>query len=103
MLLELVTKRKTAADLKLAEALKRAQEPDFAKLPRSSIEEAFIRDVVSAGRLRDWYVANKFAPGDIPILLSNVRARKDAREERLEAALELRDDAEFPVRDDGRS
>lgn len=87
VLLELAEDRKTAADLKLAEALKKAAEPDFAKLPRSSIEEAFIRDVVSDGRLRDWYVANNFNPQEIPILLSNVRARKEAREERLEAEL----------------
>lgn len=95
VLLELVTKRKTAADLKLAEALARAQEPDFAKLPRSSIEEAFIRDVVNAGRLRDWYAKNGFAPGDIPILLSNARARKEAREERLEAELERANRPDF--------
>lgn len=87
VLLELAEDRKTAADLKLAEALKKAAEPGFAKLPRSSIEEAFIRDVVSGGRLQDWYKANNFNPQEIPILLSNVRARKDARAERLEAEL----------------
>ena len=98
-LLELVTKRKTDHDLRLAEALERAKEPDFAKLPRSSIEEAFIRDVVSAGRLREWYLANNFNPAEVPILLSNARARKEAREERLEDELKrarLPDFTELP-------
>ena len=59
-----------------------------AKLPRGTIEEAFIRGIVNEGRLRDWYVANKFAPEEIPVLLGVVRQRKDERVERLDDELE---------------
>ncbi len=95
VLLELVTKRKTAADLRVAEALAKANEPDFAKLPRSSIEEAFIRDVVNSGRLNAWYRANKFDPTEIPILFGNVRARKEAREAAIDAELERANRSDF--------
>ena len=95
VLLELVTKRKTAADLRVAAALAKALEPDFAKLPRASMEEAFIRDVVSASRLNSWYVANKFDPTDIPILFGNVRARKETREAALDAELERANRSDF--------
>lgn len=87
VLMELATKRKTAHDLRLQEKLAAAASPDFAKLPRSVMEEAFIRGVVSDGRLRDWYAKSGFGPNDIPTLLSNVRARKQARRERLEDEL----------------
>lgn len=95
VLLELADKRKTEHDLRLEKALERANEPDFAKLPRASIEEAFIRDVITDGRLRDWYEENGFAPNDIPVLLSNVRARKEAREERLAKELERANRPDF--------
>lgn len=95
VLLELADKRKTENDLRFEEKFKAALEPDFAKLPRASIEEAFIRDVISDGRLSDWYAENGFAPNDIPILLSNVRARKEAREERLAKELERANRPDF--------
>lgn len=87
VLMELATKRKTAHDLRLQEKLAAAASPDFAKLPRSVMEEAFIRGVVSDGRLRDWYAKSGFGPNDIPTLLSNVRQRKQERRERLEDEL----------------
>ncbi len=95
VLLELVTKRKTAADLRVAAALEKANTPDFAKLPRASIEEAFIRDVVTAGRLNDWYIENGFDPGETPILLGNVRARKKTREAAIAAELERANRPDF--------
>lgn len=87
VLFELANKRKTAFDLKLELELERAKDPGFKALPRSSMEEAFIRGVVTEGRLRDWYAANNFDPGELPVLLGNVRARKLEREERLEDEL----------------
>ena len=65
------------------------------KLPRASIEEAFIRDVVTGGRLNDWYRVNKFDPTEIPILFGNVRARKEAREAAIDAELARANRSDF--------
>jgi len=95
LLMELASARKTEHDRKLAEELKRAKTPQFVQLPRSSIEEAFIRDVVDAGRLRGWYEANGFSPEDISIALATARQKKAEREERLAEELARANRADF--------
>lgn len=95
LLFDLAARRKTEHDRKLEEALAKAQEPDFRKLPRSEIEEAFVRGVISEGRLAQWYEAQDFRPDEIPILLSNARAAKQRLEERLADQLERANRPDF--------
>lgn len=83
VLLELAATRKTAKDRQLARELEKANAPKFQELPRSTIEEAFIRDVISEARLVAWYQGAGFRPEDVPALVAVARQKKAEREERL--------------------
>lgn len=84
--LELARKKKAERAERLAEELRRAKTPRFAELPRSVMEEAFIRGDVDLGRLLAWYEAQAFRAEEIPILLELVTARKAEREAKAAAA-----------------
>jgi hypothetical protein len=95
LLMDLASRRKTEFDRARAEELARARTPQFLQMPKASVEEAFIRDVIDAGRLREWYEAQPFAPGDIPVLLATARQKKAEREERLAEELKRANRPDF--------
>lgn len=95
LLMDLASRRKTELDRIRAEELARAKTPQFLAMPKASVEEAFIRDVIDAGRLRDYYEALAFAPGDIPVLLATARQKKAERAERLAEELKRANRPDF--------
>lgn len=95
LLMELAARRKTDFDRARALELERAKSPQFLAMPKGSVEEAFIRDVIDAERLREWYAAQPFAPGDIPVLLATARQKKAEREERLAEELKRANRPDF--------
>lgn len=95
LLMELAAAKKTAFDRERAAELERAKSPQFLELPRGTIEEAFYRDIIDAGRLREWYAASGLEPGDVDIALRVARDKKAEREERLAAELERAKSVQF--------
>lgn len=89
-LMELAERRKVEYDERRDEELKRAQDPDFRAVPRATMEEAYIRGLITEGRLRDYYLAIRLDPEEVPVVLAVVKARKAEREattaERLQEA-----------------
>jgi len=95
LLMDLAAGRKTAFDRELAEELERAKTPQFLQLPKATMEEAFFRDVVDAGRLRDWYTQTGLSPGDADLALRVAREKKAERAERLEEELKRANRPDF--------
>jgi hypothetical protein len=88
LLVELAARKKTERDRKLELALEKAKTPAIRELSKGEVEEAFIRDVIDAGRLRDWYGSSGVRPEDVPVLLETARQKKAERVERLASELE---------------
>ena len=87
LLLEIASARKTDFDRARALELERAKTPEFTALPKATMEEAFMRDVVDAGRLREYYSAIGLSPADADVALRVARDKKAERAERLEPEL----------------
>jgi hypothetical protein len=95
LLMDLAAGRKTEFDRKREEELAQAKTPKFIELPKGTIEEAFFRGVIDAGRLREWYVASGLSPGDVDVALRVARDKKAERAERLEEELKRANRPDF--------
>ena len=87
LLMDTAGARKVEFDRALEEALQKAKTLAIRELSKAEAEEAFIRDVIDAGRLSGYYDQAGVAPSDASILLETVRQRKAERKERLAAEL----------------
>jgi len=95
VLFDLAARRKTERDRKLEAALAKAREPAFTELPRATVEEAFIRDVIGESRLRAWYEAAGFRAEDLELLVATARQKKAERADKLKDQLDGATGARF--------
>lgn len=95
LLMENAAARKTEFDRRIALELARAKSPERARLARGTVEEAFYRDVISAGELSAYYLETGLSGADADIALRTARDKKAERQERLEEELRRANRSDF--------
>lgn len=87
--------RKVEADRRAAAELAKARTAEFSQLSQGAITEAFIREIIDEGRLRDWLAKNGFSPADTDIAVQTAKQKRAERRERLEDELRRARTTEF--------